>query len=577
MLLSQKKPIFVSLRRTKRMTTKRLPIGISDFKQLIENEGYFIDKSDFIRAVIEEGSVITMFPRPRRFGKTLNLSMLRYFFEKTEGNIYRPLFEGLGIEGWSGFQKYQGNYPVVMLTLKDCKGDTYEKTLERLSVELKKEYIRHEYLLQDELNSDNRRTFECLLNRTADEIQLQEGLSLLVELLSSHYGTSVIVLLDEYDSPIHVAYDRGYYQQMIDFIRTFMSTVFKDNPNVLRGIVTGILRVSKESLFSGLNNIDVDSILDIPMSTCFGFTQTETDLLLSDYGLSNQQQAVKEWYDGYLFGNTTIYNPWSLLMFAKSAGQFAPYWVNTGSDVLLRSLIANGPTIVRKELEAFLSGGSIRCTINDKISFPDLVSSRENIWSFMLFSGYLKASDVQKTEFDTDEYTLQVPNREIALVFRSIIRSWINESPVKNERLVVMLQALLEGDVEQFEMLLNEFMVETLSFYDTGGKDVEKVYQASLLGLLVNLSGYKVTCNRESGLGRYDILLRPKDLKNPGYVMELKVYYPQMNKTVEETLASALAQIEKKQYAVALQQAGVTEIVKMAITFDGKRVWIAKQ
>ena len=270
------------------MTTKRLPIGISDFKQLIESDSYFIDKSDFVRAIIEEGSVITMLPRPRRFGKTLNLSMLRYFFEKTEGNIHRHFFDGLGIEQWKDFKKYQGNYPVVMLTLKDCKGDTYEKTLERLSVELNAEYIRHQYLLKDDLNKAYRNDYECILNRTASETQLQDGLSLLVELLSTHYGTPVIVLLDEYDSPIHVSYDRGYYQRMIDFIRTFMSTVFKDNPNVLRGVITGILRVSKESLFSGLNNIDVDSILDVPMSTSFGFTQEETDRLLNDYELSEQ-------------------------------------------------------------------------------------------------------------------------------------------------------------------------------------------------------------------------------------------------------------------------------------------------
>lgn len=263
-------------------------------------------------------------------------------------------------------------------------------------------------------------------------------------------------------------------------------------------------------------------------------------------------------------------------MFAKSEGRFAPYWVNTESDVLLRQLIADGPTEVRKEMETFLSGGSIRSSINDKISFPDLLSNRENIWSFMLFSGYLKASDVQKTEIDTDEYTLQVPNREIGLVFRSIIRTWIDESPVKSGRLEMMLEALLEGDIRIFERMLNEFVIGTLSYYDTGGKEVEKVYQAFLLGMLVNLSDYEVTSNRESGLGRYDILLRPKDLKKPGYILELKVCDLDYGDTVEETLTSALAQIEKKQYAVVLQQAGVKEIVKMAITFDGKRVWIAR-
>lgn len=554
---------------------KTLPIGISDFKQLIESNNYFIDKTDFIREVVEEGNIVTMLPRPRRFGKTLNLSMLRYFFEKTEGNVYRSLFNSLSIEQWEDFDSYQGKYPVVMVTLKDCKGRTFDGVIEQFGIELQTEYVRHQYLLQNSnMNTGNRRTYEAILDGTATEKQLANALELLVNLLATYHDAPVIVLLDEYDSPVHVAYDHGYYQQMIDFMRLFMGTVFKDNPRVLRGIITGILRVSKESLFSGLNNIGVKSILDVTMSTSFGFTQEETDLLLADYGLAHCREEVKEWYNGYLFGaGTEIYNPWSLLSFVDAGGRFSPYWVNTGSDVLLRRLIADGPSVVRDELEAFIGGDSIRCTINDKIAFPDLLFSRENIWSFMLYSGYLKASDCRKTVLDTDEYTLRVPNREIATVFRAIVRGWINESPVKNDRLDMMLRALLEGDLRMFERLLNEFVVRTFSFYDTSGTEPEKVYQAFLLGMLVSLSAYEVTSNRESGLGRYDILLRPRDISKRGYIMELKVCELDYGDTVEETLDSALAQIEEKQYEATLRQAGVTDILKMAITFDGKRVW----
>lgn len=266
---------------------KVLPIGISDFKQLIESNCYFVDKTYFIRQIVEEGSTVTMLPRPRRFGKTLNLSMLRYFFEKNEGNVYRKLFRDMSIEKWKGFDQHQGKYPVVMLTLKDCKGDSFEAVLAQLSFELQKEYMRHEYLLRDQaMNEGQRLTYHHILNRKANEEEMGNALNLLVSLLSAHYEEPAIVLLDEYDSPVHVAFDRGYYQRMIDFIRVFMDRVFKDNPLVLRGVITGILRISKESLFSGLNNIDVNNLLTVTMSTSFGFTQEETDQLLADYGMS---------------------------------------------------------------------------------------------------------------------------------------------------------------------------------------------------------------------------------------------------------------------------------------------------
>ena len=555
------------------METRRIPIGISDYKELIDEGFYYVDKTDFIRELLENGSKITLLPRPRRFGKTLNLSMLRYFFEKTDGNVFRPLFDGKRIREWKDFDKHQGQYPVIMLTLKDCKADTFDKALELVASELQKEFFRHKYLLDSPvMDSTYRPIFQSLLEGNPGEVRMQRSLLLLSELLTAHWGMPPLVLLDEYDTPIHVAFDKGYYDRMIVFMRNFMSMVFKDNTSVFRGVITGILRVSKESIFSGLNNIDVDTLLDRPMCTAFGFTQVDVDTLLDSYSLGDQKSEVKHWYNGYLFGNEVVYNPWSVLNYINKGGVFAPYWVNTGSDVLLRHLIAEGPSQVRKGIETLVQGGSLCSVINDKLAFPDLLSSASNIWSFMLFSGYLKASEGRMTPDHLMSYTLGVPNTEVSTVFSTIIRGWINDGPVKNDRLEMMLQALDENDIEAFEEILNEFVVNTLSYYDTNGRDPEKVYQAFLLGMLVSHGSYKVSSNRESGLGRYDILMCPVDVSRRGYIMELKRL--RMSSTVETTLDTALQQIKDKRYAATLHAAGVRDILEMAITFDGKRVWV---
>lgn len=555
------------------METRRIPIGISDYKKMIDEGYYYVDKTDFICQIIEEGALITLLPRPRRFGKTLNLSMLRYFFEKTDGNVFRPLFDGKRIREWKDFDKHQGQYPVIMLTLKDCKADTFDKALELVASELQKEFFRHKYLLDSPvMDSTYRPIFQSLLEGNPGEVRMQRSLLLLSELLTAHWGMPPLVLLDEYDTPIHVAFDKGYYDRMIVFMRNFMSMVFKDNTSVFRGVITGILRVSKESIFSGLNNIAVFSLLDRPMSTAFGFIQDEVDGLLDDYSQGRHKEEIKRWYNGYLFGGHVIYNPWSVLNYIMYDGVFAPYWVNTGSDVLLRHLIAEGPSQVRKGIETLVQGGSLCSVINDKLAFPDLLSSASNIWSFMLFSGYLKASEGTMTPDHLMSYTLGVPNTEVSTVFSTIIRGWINDGPVKNDRLEMMLQALDENDIEAFEEILNEFVVNTLSYYDTNGRDPEKVYQAFLLGMLVSHGSYKVSSNRESGLGRYDILMCPVDVSRRGYIMELKRL--RMSSTVETTLDTALQQIKDKRYAATLHAAGVRDILEMAITFDGKRVWV---
>ena len=554
------------------MDRKKLPIGISDYKLLVSEDYYYVDKTDFIRQVVEEGSLITLLPRPRRFGKTLNLSTLRYFFEKTEGNVYRPLFKGKSIEQWKDFDKYQGQYPVIFITLKDCKGETFEEVLLMLAGEIKSEYIRHDYLQEHIRQEDNLDQFIRLQNRKATPDELAGSMRLLADLLTDYWGMPPLVLLDEYDSPIHVAYDKGYYDRMIGFMRNFMSLVFKDNTNNFRGVITGILRVSKESIFSGLNNISVFSLLDRPMCASFGFTQDETDSVLDDYALGDHKEEVKQWYNGYLFAGITIYNPWSVLNYIMYDGVLAPYWVNTGSDVLLRHLLADGPSQIRDGVEALIQGDPVRSVINDKLAFPDLLDKATNIWSFLLFSGYLKASDPVMLSNKLYEYKLEVPNLEISTVFETIIQNWIDGGPVKNDRLERMLQALRLGDIEYFEELLNDFLVNTLSYYDTSGRDPEKVYQAFLLGLLAGMSDFEISSNREAGFGRYDILLRPKNGQGQAIIMELKRLRPK--ETVEQALASALKQIEDKQYAATLRDAGFTDILKMAITFDGKQVWI---
>lgn len=554
------------------MDRKKLPIGISDYKLLVSEDYYYVDKTDFIRQVIEEGSLITLFPRPRRFGKTLNLSTLRYFFEKTEGNVYRPLFKGKSIEQWKDFDKYQGQYPVIFITLKDCKGETFEEVLLMLAGEIKSEYIRHDYLQEHIRQEDNLDQFIRLQNRKATPDELAGSMRLLADLLTDYWGMPPLVLLDEYDSPIHVAFDKGYYDRMIGFMRNFMSLVFKDNTNIFRGVITGILRVSKESIFSGLNNISVFSLLDRPMCASFGFTQDETDSVLDDYALGDHKEEVKQWYNGYLFAGITIYNPWSVLNYIMYDGVLAPYWANTGSDVLLRHLLADGPSQIRDGVEALIQGDPVRSVINDKLAFPDLLDKATNIWSFLLFSGYLKASDPVMLSNKLYEYKLEVPNLEISTVFETIIQNWIDGGPVKNDRLERMLQALRLGDIEYFEELLNDFLVNTLSYYDTSGRDPEKVYQAFLLGLLAGMSDFEISSNREAGFGRYDILLRPKNGQGQAIIMELKRLRPK--ETVEQALASALKQIEDKQYAATLRDAGFTDILKMAITFDGKQVWI---
>lgn len=381
-----------------------------------------MDKTDFIRRIIEEGSLITLLPRPRRFGKTLNLSMLRYFFERTEGNVFRPLFNGMKIEQWKDFDKYQGKYPVIMITLKDCKGDTFEGMLELIGAEVQEEFLRHDYLLDDPaLKPVRLAQFRSIMEGECSEMRLMKSLELLSTLLTDHWGISPLVLMDEYDTPVHVAYDKGFYDKMVGFMRNFMSTVFKDNTDIFRGVITCVLEAGNDSFFCGLNNRDVYNVFDHKMSTAFGFTQEEVDKVLKDYSMETIRKEVKEWYNGYLFGGIEIYNPWSILNCLKEGGAFTTYWSNRNSDELLYSLIVNGPKEIQKEIASLIEGETLQSAINNQQFLPDMLKISKNVWSFMLFSGYLKAFDSQSSIIWPREYTLSIPNKEMNNVLKSIL------------------------------------------------------------------------------------------------------------------------------------------------------------
>lgn len=554
------------------MKRKKMPIGISSFERIISENYYYVDKTDLIRQIVEETDVVTILPRPRRFGKTLGLSMLRSFFERTDGPSRRELFRGLAIEQWEGFEQHQGRYPVIFFTFKDAKGPTLDNLYFKLADTIAQECDTHASLADaDVFNEEERELFKRLwLNRASRE-ELYRAPRLLSKGLSRLYKEQVIILIDEYDTPVQSAYAGGFYNEFIGFMRDFMSSALKDNDDLSRGVVTGIMRVAKESIFSGLNNATVYSILDRKLSTAFGFTQEETDRILDDYGIGELKPDVKFWYDGYLFAGTTIYNPWSILNFAwDDEHLFRPYWVNTASNELLRQMVARSNAQAREELTRLVEKESIVYPVNIHLSFPELMNDNANIWSFMFFTGYLKAEFDHRDSKYKDYYRLSIPNIEVYCAFDQIIQDWFNHAPTSNGRLLEMLEALRQENYRYFETILNEFVTRTLSFFDTGGRQVESVYQAFLLGLLANLADYVVDSNREAGYGRYDIMLLPHDTSRRGFIFELKSGEGEP----EKQLSEALAQIRTQKYAERLRQHKVANITAIAVTFDGKRVWM---
>jgi len=552
-------------------------VGTDDFKELRDDGGYFVDKSLLIKEVIA-GSKALLLPRPRRFGKTLNLSMLRYFFEHTPDD-HSYLFQDLAIASLPEVMAKQGKYPVIFLSLKDVKGNNWEESWTELRKNIRFLFRRHAYLL-DSLESYQRVDFNAVLVNTGHEDLFRSSLKDIIQYLYEYHRQPVVVLIDEYDSPMIEAWDKGYYHPMADFMRSWLGGGLKhvEGAAVYRSVVTGILRIAKESIFSGLNNLDVWSTLSPgPFADKFGFTEEDVRRILLDFGQESASENIRAWYNGYNFGGVTIYNPWSV---SQSVNRFPsapePHWLNTASSQLVLTELERGGMELKRDLEKLLAGEELRYPISNTITFEDIGRNPEHIWSFLYAAGYLKAEKPAYDPLDTTTltYALSLPNLEVAQVYKQFITRYFNEQLQWNNATVQdWLQSLLHCDWPRFEALLQELVDNLFSCHDTG-KFPEAVFHAFTLGLLANLRGiYEIHSNPETGYGRADILLRPRSECFPlGFVIEFKSLPAERN--LEQAVSDALAQIEVKQYARRLLEAGVPaeQIRQLAVVVSGRRV-----
>ncbi len=557
---------------------KKIAIGTSDFKTLIDENYYYVDKSLFIKEIIEDGARVILIPRPRRFGKTLNMSLLRYFYEQAkDGEDSRHLFKGLKIDQYGEIMSRQGKYPVIYLTFKDEKYSTWADCKRSIELLMSNLYSLHKYILDgDKLNEYQKSSFINILSEKADMVELSKSLSQLCYYLYEYHKTKVVILIDEYDVPIQSGYLNHYYDSIIEFMRNFLSGALKDNTNLEKAVLTGILRVSKESIFSGLNNLEVSTILKNTYDDSFGFIEFEVEQLLKDHGLESQINEVRNWYNGYSIGKQIIYNPWSILSYVKNHEEgFKPYWINTSSNDLVIRLLTKGGEVVKQELESLMKGEEIVKVINEDIVMHEIDKGTENVWSFLLFSGYLKI--VKKEVKHGKTYcNLQIPNLEVLYLYQEIIMSWFKES-INNDRFTLMLGSLIRGDLETFEDILSEFVMESVSYFDTE-KSNESFYHAFVLGMLIGLGDdYQVESNRESGYGRYDVMVIPKDKRKLGIVMEFKKVNQKKNEDLEIAVEAALKQIQDKNYKQELINRSIDSILEIGIAFQGKELLVRKK
>jgi hypothetical protein len=556
---------------------KKIQVGTSDFKKLIEGNNYFVDKSLLIKEFIENGADIILTPRPRRFGKTLNLSMLKYFFDIRTKEETKNLFKGLKIENEKEIMKLQGEYPVIFVTFKNQKHISFENFEDGIKVLLSNLYKEHDYLLDsDKLTEFDKNDFKEIISRKASIGNISEAISSLMGYMNKHYGRKVMLFIDEYDVPIQEGYLRGYYNEMIALIRNLLTAALKDNPYVEKSLITGILRVAKESIFSGLNNLKVYSILSFRFSDKFGFTEEEMKELIEYYNLKDSTEQIKNWYNGYIFGGKVIYNPWSVLNYIDNNEEgFMPYWINSSSNDLIKRLLLKGDKEIKLDLEYLLQGKSINKVIDDTIVMAEVEDSNQNIWSFLLLSGYLKAV---KTELIRGRLNceLQIPNEEVHIFYENLIVKWFQET-MTNQKYEEMLSNLVTGDIENFGYAFQEFVINNLSYFDVSGKEPEKVYHAFVLGMLVSISNtHEVKSNKESGFGRYDVMIIPKDISKPEIIIEFKKINVLSKETIEQGKVEALKQIQDMKYSEELIHKGVKNIIEIAIIFKGKEVMISK-
>ena len=557
------------------MSFKPLPIGVDNFEKLITSGYYYIDKSLFIKELIDMKSEVNLFTRPRRFGKTLNLSMFKHFFEKSEHDR-SPLFQGLKImAAGEKYTAHLGKYPVISLSLKSAKQPTFEMAYESLQRVIRQEFVRHACLLDSNaLNREIKEEYKLIISTTASAESYAHSLQLLSQCLYQHYQQKVIILIDEYDVPLENAHfadhgtNQGFYEKMTAFIRSLFESALKSNDALEFAVITGCLRITKESIFTGLNNLEVISILTKNYSEHFGFTQKEVSAMLAFYDRKAREELLKQWYNGYLFGDTEVYNPWSMVNYVKELLKDKnelpkPYWSNTSSNSIVKELVERADPSVKQEIETLIAGGTIEKPIHEDITYNDIYQSQDNLWNFLFFTGYLKKISEKMVENDTKMVTLSLPNMEIRYVYKNTILNWF-ERKIAQKDLSKLYQAMLDGDTESFTEEINKNLIETISFYDAG----ESFYQGFLAGVLKNMNGYIITSNRESGKGRYDLLVRTPSVRGKAIILELKVSPTFQRLGIE--CDNALAQIEEKDYESNLKSDGFSNVMKYGIAFYKK-------
>ena len=563
--------------------SRTVGIGNQDY-ETIRREGYFyIDKTAFIREWWESGDSVTLITRPRRFGKTLNMSMVEQFFSVNYAGR-SDLFEGLSIWQEEKYRRIQGTYPVIALSFAKVKENSYQNARKRICRIIADLYRQFDFLLDSEKLNERDRELYRIVSADMEDYVAAESLNALSSLLMRHYGKKVIILLDEYDTPMQEAYIDGYWEELVAFIRNLFNAAFKTNPYLERAIMTGITRVSKESVFSDLNNLKVVTTTSEKYADCFGFTEGEVFAALEEYGLSDQKQLVKDWYDGFIFGSKKdIYNPWSIINFLDDK-KVGVYWANTSSNRLVGKLIREGSASVKKTFEILLSGGTLEMEIDEQIIYSQLLVKKNAVWSLLLASGYLKVLDTTFVErLGRTYYKLTLTNREVHIMFESMILDWFSGNDDYND----FIKALLLGDVKAMNTYMNRVTQEMFSYFDTGKSnrsEPERFYHGFVLGLMVELADrYVVTSNRESGFGRYDVMLEPRRIPmaaseggDNAIILEFKVQDEEEERELADTVSQALRQIEEKNYQASLIAKGIPRecIRKYGFAFCGKKVLI---
>ena len=559
------------VKKTSNTELKSLPIGISDYVRA-QAEYYYVDKTLLIKEFLDKKPLVSLFTRPRRFGKTLNMDMLRVFFEISDEDTSKYFVDKAIWKCGEEYRSHQGKYPVIFLTFKDVKFDSWEATLEKIRGLLQEEYGRHQELMNsDKLSQYEKDYFKRILDSTANQVELTSALERLSKMLANYYGKAPIIIIDEYDTPIQEGYSKDFYEEIIGFMRNFFSGAFKDNKNLSYGFLTGILRIAQESIFSGLNNLTVNSVMDEEYESFFGFTSDEVKEMLEYYGVLEKETELKNWYDGYLFGNEEIYNPWSVINYISKGCIPQAYWVNTGKNEILEDVLKVATDDITERLYSLLQGEKVVARIDQNVVYRSLAEDPANIYSLLLVAGYLKAP---KKELQADGSYLcevSIPNREIAAVYKSeILSHFLQVGAITRTTANKIAESLYANDYKKLQSAIAEYMDKSISFYDGGA---EAFYHGLMLGLIALMDNqYKIKSNRESGDGRYDVCLIPREKRYPGIILELKWEKDLGEEALDSFADKALAQIDELRYDCEMKEDGIINILKFGIAFSGKKV-----